>query len=170
VAAHLKDFAKQTAIGSYDKGLPMDTFDMTVSLLAAPLLAGGLYLWSKRLSLPIRFISFDELTAVTDVARWANQQIPTGDPHKATILYIFNTLWPANMPYGIRLSKEEMAVLAPYVDRFIAGEAPPWNMPAEYFDWRPDALKAFRQRLKAEGSWPDTPADHNLTVPDKMRS
>jgi hypothetical protein len=36
---------------------------------------------------------------------------------------------------------------------------PRQNLPDEYEDWRPVALKCFKDRMKAEGLWPIAKAD-----------
>lgn len=52
------------------------------------------------------------------------------------------------------ISREDLEFLAPYIDDWINGHAPPQNLPAEYWDWRPDALKAFKDRMQTQGLWP----------------
>jgi hypothetical protein len=54
---------------------------------------------------------------------------------------------------------EDLARLAPYVDQSIDGKWPRQNLPDEYEDWRPAALKCFKERMKAEGLWPIAKAD-----------
>ncbi len=38
------------------------------------------------------------------------------------------------------ISRDDLAFLAPYIDDWIAGKAPPQGLPPEYYDWRPDTL------------------------------
>ena len=52
------------------------------------------------------------------------------------------------------MSTQELALVAPFIDECIAGRGPPLNLPAEYEDWRPAALAAFKARMQAEGLWP----------------
>jgi hypothetical protein len=53
-----------------------------------------------------------------------------------------------------RIPVEELAMLAPFIDLAIDGKGPPLNLPAEYEDWRPETLAAFKKRMQAEGLWP----------------
>ena len=57
------------------------------------------------------------------------------------------------------ISRAELAFLAPYIDEWIAGLAPPQNLPAEYPDERPDELRALKVRMQKEGLWPDRPVN-----------
>ncbi|MDR3469262.1 MAG: hypothetical protein P4M07_25315 [Xanthobacteraceae bacterium] len=61
---------------------------------------------------------------------------------------------PMGLPIRRSISREDLVFLAPYIDEWITGHAPPLNLPAEYHDWRPDELRAFKQRMKQEGLWP----------------
>jgi hypothetical protein len=56
------------------------------------------------------------------------------------------------------ISRAELAFLAPSIDDWIAGHAPPQNLPAEYPDERPDQLRALKQRMQQQGLWPDSAA------------
>lgn len=49
---------------------------------------------------------------------------------------------------------EELAILHPFIDLIIDGKGPPLNQPAEYDD-RPEVLRKFKQRMQAEGLWPN---------------
>ena len=61
---------------------------------------------------------------------------------------------PLTPPSLVRMSTQELALVAPFIDECIAGRGPPLNLPAEYEDWRPAALAAFKARMQAEGLWP----------------
>lgn len=54
------------------------------------------------------------------------------------------------------ISRAELSFLAPYIDDWIAGLAPPQNPPAEYPDERPDQLRALKQRMQQQGLWPNS--------------
>jgi hypothetical protein len=58
------------------------------------------------------------------------------------------------LPQGRSISRDDLAFLAPYIDEWIEGKAPTQNLPAEYYDWRPDALRSFKERMVAEKLWP----------------
>jgi hypothetical protein len=105
-----------------------------------------------RRRLPVTFRSFDEANAVGAVAVWARQQIKNGDPRRNAINWL-NLYFP--IPLSIqRISRADIALLAPFIDEFIAGRGPPLNLPAEYDDWRPAALREFKARMQREGFWP----------------
>jgi hypothetical protein len=57
--------------------------------------------------------------------------------------------------FGGSISREDLAFLAPYIDEWINGNAPPENLPAEYHDWRPDTLRSLKDRMLTEGLWPN---------------
>lgn len=61
------------------------------------------------------------------------------------------------LPFRRLISREDLEFLAPYIDEWIAGQAPPQNLPAEYPDERPEELRAFRERIQSEGLWPKSP-------------
>jgi hypothetical protein len=123
-------------------------------LVYIALLAFAIYARMQRLKLPVRFASGDELNAVVGVARWAGQQYDLGDPRRQSITSVWMNLRPWLGRMGVRLSKHEVAMLAPFIDQVIAGQGPPLNLPAEYEDTRPAALGAFKARMQAEGLWP----------------
>lgn len=105
---------------------------------------------------PIRFKTYDELDAVGQVVRLALRRLGLprrGDRRllKARALvfmrgFTFLPMWS--------ISREDLAVLAPFIDEWIDGKAPPQNLPAEYEDLRPKTLLAFKRRLLSEGLWP----------------
>lgn len=67
------------------------------------------------------------------------------------------SFWP--FPIRRSISRDDLYFLASYIDDWIAGKAPPQNLPAEYDDWRPQALRAFKERMLREGLWPQTTTD-----------
>ena len=52
------------------------------------------------------------------------------------------------------ISREDLAVLVPFIDEWIGGKAPPQDLPAEYEDYRPRTLLAFKRRLQSKKLWP----------------
>jgi hypothetical protein len=128
------------------------------AMIAAAVVVMGVIGLKARLKLPVCFKSCDELNAVSDIARWADKQIGADDPRKRSVVFVRLYLSRAWFPIGIRLDEKELAVLAPFIDRCIAGEGPPTFLAAEYEDYRPAALRGFKARLQAEGLWPTSGA------------
>jgi hypothetical protein len=58
-----------------------------------------------------------------------------------------------DFPWRRSISREDLEVIAPYIDEWIDAP-PPQNLPSEYYDQRPDILKSFRQRMVRQGVWP----------------
>jgi hypothetical protein len=96
--------------------------------------------------------TLDEVAVIKELMFWAAPKVPGRKGH---MLY-----WAAFAiaPFGIArlqsMSREDFAVLAPFVDEWIEGRLPPQNLPAEYEDFRPRILLAFKQRLLSAGLWP----------------
>lgn len=121
-----------------------------------------MFLWSD---LPVK-LTLDETSLIVSVANYAMEQLgrPTlsvvpkeGQPQSVVEMYNLNTFAaPVFWPFPVRksITREDLAFLAPYIDEWIAGKAPPQNLPAEYHDWRPDALRSFKERMLKEGLWP----------------
>ena len=61
------------------------------------------------------------------------------------------------LPFRRSISLDDLEFLAPYIDEWIAGQAPPQNLPAEYPDERPEQLRALKERMQKDGLWPDGP-------------
>jgi hypothetical protein len=61
------------------------------------------------------------------------------------------------LPFRRLISRDDLEFLAPYIDEWIAGQAPPQNLPAEYPDERPERLRALKERMQREGLWPERP-------------
>jgi hypothetical protein len=134
-------------------------------LCVLALLAFAIYAQTQRLKLPVSFTSLDELSAVAGVAKWARQRFDRGDPRRTAI---DQTWWYlARFDFtrmGARISAQEIALLAPFIDQVIAGEGPPPFLSAEYGDDRPALLGAFKARMQTEGRWPrDTTASRAPT-------
>jgi hypothetical protein len=58
-----------------------------------------------------------------------------------------------SFPWRRSISREDLEVLAPYIDEWI-DRPPPQDLPSEYYDWRPDVLTPFKARMLKEGLWP----------------
>src|ERR1051325_1268791 len=119
-------------------------------------LAFATYRQTKRLKLPVRFASVDELTAVARVAFWAQRRFDHRDPRWEAIFAIgsYLRIFASFTRIGARISAQDVAVLAPFIDQFIAGDGPPSILSVEYEDERPALLGAFKARMQAEGLWP----------------
>jgi hypothetical protein len=51
------------------------------------------------------------------------------------------------------ISREDLILLAPYIDDWLAGNAPPFELPAEY-DRRVEFLDGFKKRMVSSNLWP----------------
>lgn len=51
------------------------------------------------------------------------------------------------------ISSDDLTVLAPYMDDWLNGNPPPFDLPAEY-DRRIELLNGFKERMVASGVWP----------------
>ena len=58
------------------------------------------------------------------------------------------------LPFRRLISRDDLEFLVPYIDEWIAGQAPPQNLPAGYPDERPERLRALKERMQREGLWP----------------
>jgi hypothetical protein len=63
------------------------------------------------------------------------------------------------LPFHRPISRDDLEFLAPYIEEWIAGQAPPQNLPAEYPDERPEELRALRERMQKERLWPKKPVN-----------
>lgn len=122
-----------------------------------------------RASQPVRFKTFDEVGSVDDVVVWASKQIPADDRRRSALDMLSIKISPPSSsgltpPSLVSMSVEDLALAAPFIDECIAGRGPPLNMPAEYEDWRPAALAAFKARMQAEGLWPREAAAPDATT------
>jgi hypothetical protein len=52
------------------------------------------------------------------------------------------------------ISREDLVILAPYIDDWLSGNISLCDLPAEY-DPRNERLRAFKRRLLCSGDWPD---------------
>lgn len=51
------------------------------------------------------------------------------------------------------ISRDDLILLAPYIDDWLAGNAPPFGLPAEY-DRRIEFLDGFKKRMVSSNEWP----------------
>jgi len=122
---------------------------------AVCLLLGGIAVLVWRISTRhsrIWFKTLDEVAVVKELMHWARTKVSGPIGHR---------LWAGSMmidadsiPAIQSISRGELAILAPFIDEWIEGKLPPQNLPAEYEDYRPRVLLAFKQRLQSEGRWP----------------
>ena len=54
------------------------------------------------------------------------------------------------------ISRDDLILLAPYIDDWLNGNAPPFELPAEY-DRRIEFLDGFKKRMISAGVWPVGP-------------
>ena len=118
---------------------------------------------------PVR-LKIDEVTLIFGVADYALKRLgrpgltmvaPTDGllrtVHEMRAKNILNPL--AFLPLHRSISRDDLEFLAPYIDEWIAGRAPPQNLPAEYPDERPEQLRVLKERMQQEGLWPDGPVN-----------
>jgi hypothetical protein len=130
----------------------MWSFSTTLqALFGAGLIAAAVWTVFRRRH-HVRFKTFDEVAVVKELMFWAAQRLPDREGRlftaKATMLQ------PTALVALQSISREDLAVLAPFIDEWIDGKAPPQNLPAEYEDYRPRTLLAFKQRLQSKELWP----------------
>jgi hypothetical protein len=90
------------------------------------------------------------LAVVQELMAWVVKKEPT----RRNQLLFANPLMFRGIVALQSISREDLAVLAPYIAEWIEGRLPPQNLPAEYEDYRPPVLLGFKQRLQSEGRWP----------------
>jgi hypothetical protein len=100
----------------------------------------------------IRFKTSDEVAVVKQLMFWAAQRLPDREGRiltaKATVLS------PSDIVALQSIAREDLAILVPFIDEWIDGKAPPQDLPAEYEDYRPRTLLAFKRRLQSRKLWP----------------
>ncbi len=115
-------------------------------------------------------LTSDEFDTIVGVANYALRQLGRPDllqsrPADNVLSSVINVIrYDAINPLGFLpfrrlISRADLEFLAPYIDEWIAGHAPPQNLPAEYPDERPDRLRSLKERMQKEGFWPDRPPD-----------
>jgi len=112
----------------------------------------------------IGFKTLDEVAVVQELIFWAADKVPA---ERRTQFRFGSTLMPRGIVALQSITRVELAILAPYIDEWIAGKLPPQNLPAEYVDIRPRVLLGFKQRLPSEGRWPHTSARNSFPHPEQ---
>jgi hypothetical protein len=112
-------------------------------------------------------LTLDEVDLIVDVTNYAMAQLgrprlssvlpEDGQPPSVVEMRNLNsaagmTFWP--FPIRRSISRDDLVFLTPYIEDWIAGKVAPQNLPAEYEDWRPQALREFKERMLREGLWP----------------
>jgi hypothetical protein len=118
-------------------------------------------------------LTIDECKLIVQVADDALHQLgnPPIFPDGARLRSVVEMKGINSNPFAIvplrrQISREDLDFLAPYIDGWINGNAPPQNLPAEYEDWRPDALRTFKERMIREKLWSVTdPTEGNAGDP-----
>jgi hypothetical protein len=115
---------------------------------------------------PVRLTS-DEFDTIVGVANYALKRLgrpsllkstPTDVLRSVNEVITYDAINPLGfLPFHRSISRDDLEFLATYIDEWIAGLAPPQNLPAEYPDERPEQLRALRERMQKEGLWPDRP-------------
>jgi hypothetical protein len=113
---------------------------------------------------PVRLTS-DEFDTIVGVANYALKRlgrpnllksIPADGLLRSVIEVLrYDMINPLGfLPFRRSISRDDLEFLAPYIEEWIAGQAPPQNLPAEYPDERPDQLRALKERMRKDGLWP----------------
>jgi hypothetical protein len=134
--------------------------DFVIGLFSILAIAILLMAFKRRLALPVRFISFDEIYEVQQAAFLGQKRTREDNPKRRVLVRVGIYLagsdsWASfpSIPAITRLSKGELEALAPFIDDIIAGNGDPWPLPAEY-DCRAAVLGAFKERMVALQLWP----------------
>jgi hypothetical protein len=121
---------------------------------------------------PIKLISDDEAEVILEIANDAAKRlgwppIGNGSPANSQLPTIWTLQFRQNLSYGNSgsimklmnyfspgsISRDDLIVLAPYIDDWLSGNAPPFELPAGY-DRRLEFLGGFKKRMVACGAWP----------------
>jgi hypothetical protein len=109
-------------------------------------------------------LSNDEFSTLVGVASYALKKLGRPTPFgglptelPSMVQYLRSDMFnPISDLFPRYISRAELAFLAPYIDDWIGGQAPPQNLPAEYPDERPDRLRALKQRMQQQDLWPNS--------------
>ena len=130
----------------------MWSFSTTLQALVGAGLIAALAWTALRRRHHIRFKTFDEVAVVKELMFWAAQQLPDREGRILTAKAMM--LRPTELVALRSISREDLAVMVPFIDEWIDGKAPPQDLPAEYEDYRPRTLLAFKRRLQSKDLWP----------------
>jgi hypothetical protein len=135
-----------------ETGFWMWSFNTTLQALfgAGLIAAAGWTAFRRRHH--VRFKTFDEVAVFKELLFWAAQQLP--DRERQVLTAKATMLQPTGLVALQSISREDLAVLVPFIDEWIDGKAPPQDLPAEYEDYRPRTLLAFKRRLQSKKRWP----------------
>jgi hypothetical protein len=100
----------------------------------------------------IRFKTFDEVAVVKELMFWTAQRLPDREGRILTAKATVPS--PSDIVALQSIAREDLAILVPFIDEWIDGKAPPQDLPAEYEDYRPRTLLAFKRRLQSRKLWP----------------
>jgi hypothetical protein len=97
-------------------------------------------------------LTIDEGDVIVQIASAMQRDGPTLWENIRTVAalqYVYSSprKWPRLLPFLRRISRDDLAFLAPYIDDWVAGKAPPQGLPPEYYDCRPDTLRSFKDRM-----------------------
>jgi hypothetical protein len=121
----------------------------------------------------IKLVSDDEANVILEVANDAAERlgwppISTGSSANSQLPTIWTLQFRQNLSYGYgsgsigklmnyfspgTISRDDLIALAPYIDDWLNGNAPPFELPAEY-DRRIEFLDGFKKRMVSSGIWP----------------
>jgi len=133
---------------------------MEIALIVAPvaMVLAAIFIATARYAarMPVKFKTLDEQSDIIAVAYWAQK---TGNIDSKRLRYSITldlATSAATGPITLKgsIPVEELAILAPWIDRVIDGKGPPRNLPPEYVDRRPVILGEFKKRMQDEGLWP----------------
>ncbi len=122
---------------------------------------------------PIKLVSDDEANVILEVAndvadRLGLTRITGGSSANSRLTKLISTLqFRQSLNYGTSgfigklmnysapgtISRDDLILLAPYIDDWLNGNTPPFELPAEY-DRRIDFLNDFKRRMVSSNVWP----------------
>ena len=128
-----------------------------IEIFGSICLVGLIALWAWIIANRRFFIwlkTCDEAHVVAGLLFWVAEKVPEPNARRLRTVAQYWDAYPYTPPFMKGISGTDLALLAPYIDEWIDGNLPPQNLPAEYEDYRPRTLLAFKQRLQAKGLWP----------------
>jgi hypothetical protein len=128
-----------------------------IEIVGSIVLVGLIALWAWIIANRRSFIwfkTYDEVHVVSGLLLWVAAKVPEPDGRRLRTIAQYTYAYPYAPPVMRCISRAYLTLLAPYIDEWIDGHLPPQDLPAEYEDYRPRTLLAFKQRLQAKGLWP----------------
>lgn len=132
-------------------------------VVSVAFVAALIFRFSADLSNPGRLESRAELYAVLRITSAAIQGMEKSDPRRRIVTAVWARLEGSYaglvvsfiyLPFSDALTAEELAVLAPFIDKDIAGAEPLADERAADIV----ALNGLKERMKAKRLWPTSPA------------